>query len=79
MYQVGGGYRWGKFDELRAVSGRDAQANSEYMALRRKNFKLPRRIAADFLIGAHAAARGYSLLTFDKRTFRAAFPALDLS
>lgn len=55
-----------------------ARANHEYVARRRKNFKLPRRIAADFVIGAHAAVRGYPLLTFDRRTFRSAFPNLAL-
>jgi hypothetical protein len=56
-----------------------ARANNEYVARRRKNFKLPRRIAADFVIGAHATVRGYSLLTFDQRTFRSAFPSLTLA
>jgi predicted nucleic acid-binding protein len=55
-----------------------ASANNEYVARRRKNFNLPRRIAADFVIGAHALVRGYSLLTFDRRTFRSAFPGLTL-
>ena len=36
----------------------------------------PRRILADFLIGAHALVRGYSLLTIDYRHFAAAFPTL---
>jgi predicted nucleic acid-binding protein len=36
----------------------------------------PRRIVTDFLIGAHAAVRGYSLLTLDKRLYSAAFPQL---
>jgi predicted nucleic acid-binding protein len=55
-----------------------ARANNEYVTRRRKNFKLPRRVAADFVIGAHASVRGYSLLTFDQRTFRSAFPNLIL-
>lgn len=55
-----------------------ARANNDYVARRRKNFKLPRRIAADFVIGAHASVRGYSLLTFDQRTFRSAFSNLIL-
>ena len=38
----------------------------------------PRRILADFLIGAHALTNGYALLTLDKSGFRAAFPALKL-
>lgn len=36
----------------------------------------PRRILADFLIGAHAAVNGYGLLTFDDRVYRTAFPGL---
>jgi predicted nucleic acid-binding protein len=38
----------------------------------------PRRILADFLIGAHALIRGYRLLSLDERLYRAAFPALRL-
>lgn len=37
---------------------------------------LPRRIVTDFLIGAHASLRGYSLLTADQRLYGAAFPGL---
>lgn len=38
----------------------------------------PRRILADFLIGAHALRRGYHLLTLDDHLYRAAFPDLSL-
>ena len=37
-----------------------------------------RRILADFLIGAHAAAHDYRLLTLDVHLYRAAFPALKI-
>jgi predicted nucleic acid-binding protein len=37
-----------------------------------------RRILADFLIGAHAEAQGYRLLTLDERLYRAAFPTLTI-
>ena len=38
----------------------------------------PRRILADFLIGAHALDRGASLATMDEEHYRTAFPKLDL-
>jgi predicted nucleic acid-binding protein len=36
----------------------------------------PRRILADFLIGAHALRNGYRLLTLDSGLYRSAFPRL---
>jgi predicted nucleic acid-binding protein len=38
----------------------------------------PRRILADFITGAHALHRASSLLTFDQRIYRAAFPTLNV-
>jgi hypothetical protein len=38
--------------------------------------KLPRRILTDFLIGAQAVVRGYTLLTLDERLYRASFPGI---
>jgi Predicted nucleic acid-binding protein, contains PIN domain len=56
-----------------------ARANQRYAARRRKQKQSqPRRLITDFLIGAHAFERGFSLLTFDKRIFKAAFPDLKL-
>jgi hypothetical protein len=50
-----------------------------YVARRRKQRDSgPRRILADFLIGAHAFHRGFRLLTLDDRLYRAAFPRLTL-
>ena len=50
-----------------------------YAERRRKHRDLgPRRILADFLIGAHAAAHDYRLLTLDVRIYRAAFPTLKI-
>jgi len=55
------------------------RAFQKYAARRRKNQATgPRRILADFLIGAHASERGYRLLTLDDRLFSAAFPNLVL-
>jgi predicted nucleic acid-binding protein len=38
----------------------------------------PRRILADFIIGAHAVEFASALLTFDHGVYRASFPALKL-
>ena len=38
----------------------------------------PRRILADFLVGAHAMLNEYRLLTLDTGMYRAAFPRLEL-
>jgi predicted nucleic acid-binding protein len=45
---------------------------------RRQKAGQPRRILADFLIGAHALENGYSLLTLDDGIYRAAFPKLHI-
>jgi len=53
------------------------RAFQTYAARRRKQGESgPRRILADFLIGAHALRRGYRLLTLDDHLYRAAFPQL---
>ncbi len=52
-------------------------AFQSYSARRRKQKEAePRRILADFLIGAHALVSGYKLLTLDGRTYQASFPRL---
>jgi hypothetical protein len=55
------------------------RASRGYIQRRRSSGgQIPRRILADFLIGAHALVRGYSLLTFDQRLYTAAFPTLPI-
>jgi predicted nucleic acid-binding protein len=55
------------------------KAHQSYVARRRsQRIAVPRRILADFLIGAHALTNGYTLLTLDQRHYRAAFPKLKL-
>ncbi|HXJ91618.1 MAG TPA: type II toxin-antitoxin system VapC family toxin [Terriglobia bacterium] len=50
-----------------------------YAARRRKQHDSgPRRILADFLIGAHALQNKYHLLTLDDRIYRTAFPTLKI-
>lgn len=56
-----------------------ARASHEYVKRRKEIMLSPRRITADFVIGAHAMVRDYPLLTLDKRTFRAAFPSLKMA
>jgi predicted nucleic acid-binding protein len=53
------------------------RAFQSYASRRRKQGESsPRRILADFLIGAHAHVRGYRLLSLDERLYRGAFPML---
>jgi predicted nucleic acid-binding protein len=57
-----------------------AEAFQKYASRRRKQGESggPRRILADFLIGAHAQKRGYRLLTLDEGLYPTAFPRLIL-
>ena len=45
---------------------------------RRSHSEFPRRILADFLIGAHASVNGFTLLTLDQHIFKSAFPDLKI-
>ena len=67
---------WELGEEVWRSSARAFRAHAER---RRKHRDLgARRILADFLIGAHAAVRGYRLLPLDERLYRAAFPTLKI-
>lgn len=56
-----------------------ATAFQRYVARRRKQRQPePRRLITDFLIGSHSFERGFTLLTFDDRIFKAAFPKLKI-
>ncbi len=65
---------WDLGEAIWRSAGRAFRAYAE----RRRKYRNagPRRILADFLIGAHAATNGYRLLTMDERLYRTAFPAL---
>lgn len=55
------------------------RAFQTYAARRRKRaVAAPRRILADFLIGAHAFRKGHTLLTLDSRLYQSAFPRLSI-
>jgi len=55
------------------------QAFQRYAGRRRRQRDPgPRRILADFLIGAYAARHNYPLLTLDEGIYRAAFPELKI-
>src|ERR1700690_336137 len=68
--------QWELEEEIWRVAGRAFQ---DYAARRRKQKSAePRRILADFLIGAHALVKGYKLLTLDDGMYRMAFPKLGI-
>jgi hypothetical protein len=61
------------------IWGTAGQAFQAYAARRRRHGATgPRRILADFVIGAHALQKGHALLTLDDRLYRAAFPRLEI-
>jgi hypothetical protein len=73
---IGVGIEW-TMEEVDGIAA--GTAYQGYVARRRAGAGgLPRRMAADFLIGAHALVRGYTLLTADRRLYHAAFPALPI-
>ena len=65
---------WNLDETVWRVAGRAFQT---YAARRKRHSdSAPRRILADFMIGAHAQQAGYQLLTLDGRLYRTAFPEL---
>jgi predicted nucleic acid-binding protein len=65
---------WSLSESIWRASGRAFQVYAERR--RRQREAGPRRILADFIIGAHASQKGYPLLTLDDRLYRATFPGL---
>jgi predicted nucleic acid-binding protein len=67
---------WEMDEGIWRAAGRAFQT---YAARRRRHIaSVPRRILADFLIGAHAVRQGYDLLTLDSRLYSSAFPRLSV-
>jgi predicted nucleic acid-binding protein len=60
-----------------AVWERAGMAMGEYARMRRGG-ALPRRVVADFLIGAHAEHHGLVLATFDRAVYEAVFSSVRL-
>ena len=74
LRETGIGVDWITDELMWRVAGRAFQA---YAKRRRKQRSgEPRRLLADFLIGAHAVENGFALLTLDDGIYRAAFPKL---
>jgi predicted nucleic acid-binding protein len=67
---------WHLSEAIWRAAGRAFQGHAERRRKHRDSGA--RRILADFLIGAHAAAHGYRLLTTDVRLYRSAFPTLKI-
>ena len=68
---------WQSSEEIWRVAGRAFQGYASRRSA--KKTELPRRILADFLIGAHASVHRCRLLTLDQRLYRAAFPDLEVA
>jgi predicted nucleic acid-binding protein len=67
---------WSLDERVWRAAGRAFQS---YVGRRRKQRGPgPRRILADFLIGAYAASNGFALLTLDEGLYRAGFPGLKI-
>jgi hypothetical protein len=65
---------WNLDEMIWRAAGRAFQG---YAARRKRQGDFaPRRILADFVIGAHAQQGGYQLLSLDDRLYRATFPGL---
>lgn len=75
--ETGIGVEWELGERIWLAAGAAFQS---YAARRREQQGTePRRILADFLIGAHASVSGYKLLTLDGRMYRASFPRLRIA
>jgi predicted nucleic acid-binding protein len=68
---------WNIEEQIWRTAGRAFQNYAR--RYRRQHGTGPRRILADFVIGAHALRRGYRLLTLDDDLYRVAFPRLPMA
>jgi predicted nucleic acid-binding protein len=72
--ETGIGVDWELTEQIWRLAGRAFQAYAERR--RKQRDKGARRILADFIIGAHALANGFRLLSLDQGLYRVAFPTL---
>lgn len=73
---VGIEIEWVLAEQIWREAGRAYQA---YAKRRNRQHGMgPRRILADFLIGAHALVKSYKLLTLDAGIYRGSFPKLEI-
>ncbi len=72
--ETGIGVDWELPEQVWRLAGRAFRTYAERR--RKQRDRGPRRILADFIIGAHAFANGFRLLTLDDGLYRAAFPGL---
>jgi len=68
---------WRKAGAANARHVTRRRENAQHSPKRRDTHET-KRVAADFLIGAHAMVRGAELLTFDKGVFRTYFPSVKI-
>jgi predicted nucleic acid-binding protein len=74
--ETGIGVDWDLPEQVWRLAGRAYQAYAERRQKQRKGGA--RRILAEFMIGAHALANAFRLLTLDERLYRTAFPTLSI-
>ena len=76
LLETGISVDWSIDEKIWREAGRAYQLYANARRKRREGG--PRRLLADFVIGAHAMVRGTRLLTFDSKIYRSAFPSLDV-
>jgi predicted nucleic acid-binding protein len=76
LHETGIVVEWHVQEQIWRAAGRAFQSYAHRR--RRDGGSYPRRILADFVIGAYAHENGYRLLTLDQSVYRAAFPKLKL-
>lgn len=74
LHRTGIRVDWHIGEEILRMAGLSFRAYSTRR--KRAHADQPRRILADFIIGAHAEINGHGLLTLDQRLYKSSFPNL---